>query len=133
MRDASAAAPPPLCLADTAWSLRTSRYVSPGVNPRGWGVAAIRVRLGRLRRGHPPRVALMQLKSLPCLLRPTMTSPGGAAGEAIVPPVKPLQQMASQPPSSVVERPGTFVSTTVDAFLGTAVALLPCVVTFTTP
>ena len=124
MRDASAAAPPPPCLADTAWSLRTGRYVSPGVNPRGWGVAAIRVRLGRLRRGHPPRAALMQLKSLPCLLRPTTTSPGGAAGEAIVPPVEPLQQMASQPPSSVVERPGTFVSTTVDAFLGTVVELI---------
>ena len=68
----------------------------------------------------------MQLKSLPCLLRPTTTSPGGAAGEAIVPPVKPLQQMASHPPSSVVERPGsgTFVSTTVDAFLGTVVELI---------
>ena len=82
------------------------------------------VRVRSCRDPYPPRAALMQLKSLPCLLRLTTTSPGGAAGEAIVPPVEPLQQMASQPPSSAVERPGTFVSTTVDAFLGTVVELI---------
>ena len=87
-------------------------------------MTAIRVRLGRLRRGHPPHAALMQLKSLPCLLRLTRTSPGGAAGEAIVPPVEPLQQMAGQPPSPVVERPGTLASTTVDAFPRAVVELM---------